>query len=276
MTVKRTLKRWLPLALVTLTLFGCGASSDPLSQVRGAANKTLALQWVRYTLTFERPTLFDPSIRIVGGRAAYNLKARLGYQVLDLQKRGGASQLLWFDLTPTALLVDPDPPPAGALPAGKIWISARFSEKNAVAAQAEGLAAELPLDELAWGARTAEHLRSSVAGHVPMDEYRVTVDLSKALSAARRAQLMSVAAAIGSEIRAAHSTRLSLLVWVNGPGLVGRIDQAVPGSGLGTVSLVFSSFTLRYTGTLPPSSQIVALTSLSAGDRSIWAVATGS
>ena len=276
MTVKRTLTRWLPLAVVTLTLFGCGASSDPLSQVAGATKKTLALQWVRYTLTFQRPTLFDPSIQIVGGRAAYNLKARLGYQVLDLQKRGGASQLLWFDLTPTALLLDPDPPPAGVLPAGKIWISAGFSEKNAVAGQAEGLAAELPLDEIAWGARTAKHIRSSVAGHVPMDEYRVTVDLTKALSAARKAQLVGVAAAIAGELRAADSSRLSLLVWVNGPGFVGRIDQVVPGSGLGTVSLVFSSFTLRYTGTLPPSSQVVALPSLSPGDRSIWAVATGS
>ena len=87
---------------------------------------------------------------------------------------------------------------------------------------------------------------------------------------------MGVAAAIAGELRAADSSRLSLLVWVNGPGFVGRIDQVVPGSGLGTVSLVFSSFTLRYTGTLPPSSQVVALPSLSPGDRSIWAVATGS
>ena len=276
MNVKKALKRWLPLAVVTLALLGCGARTDPLSQVSGAAKKTLALQWVRYNLTFERPQLFDPSIQIVGGRAAYNLKARLGYQVLDLQKRGGGSQLLWFDVTPAALLVDPDPPPAGALPAGKIWISAGLAGTNAVAAQAEGLAAELPLDEIAWGARAARHIRSSVAGHVPMDEYSVTVDLTKALSAAKRAHLVGVAAAIGSEIRAAHSTRLSLLIWVNGPGFIGRIDQVVPGSGLGTVSLVFSSFTLRFTGTLPPSSQIVALTSISPAGRSIWAVATGS
>jgi len=65
-------------------------------------------------------------------------------------------------------------------------------------------------------------------------------------------------------------------VWVNGPGFVGRIDEPIPGSRLGTVSLVFTSFTRPYTGTLPPSAQIVPLASLSPGDRSVWAVATGS
>src|SRR5581483_2354213 len=156
-----------------------------------------------------------------------NVDARLAYEVLDLQERGGGPRLLWLDLTPTAFLVDPDPPPAGTLPAGKIWISAGYSGANAAAAQAEGLAAELPLDEIAWSARTATRIRTSVVGHVPMAEYRVVVDLAQALSAARAAHRPAIAAAIAGEMRAGAS-RLSLLVWVNGPGFVGRIDENVP------------------------------------------------
>ena len=274
--LKTPLNLWLLLAVVALALAGCGTSGKPADQVAGAAKKTLALHWVRYNLTFERPRLFDPSIQIVGGRAAYNLDARLGYAFLDLQRQGSGSQVLWFDLTPTTLLVDPDPPPAGLLPVGKAWISVRLSGADALAGQAEGLGPELPLHELAWGAQEATHVGSSVAGHVPMDEYRVTVDLRKVLRAAQAAHLDALAAAITGELRASPSGRLSLLVWVNGPGYVSRIDGIVPGTGLGTVSLAFTSFRLRYTGTLPPSTQTVPLAGVSPGARSVWAVGTGS
>jgi len=266
----------LSLVVVALALAGCGASGNPADQVAGAAKRTLALHWVRYNLTFEQPRLFDPSIRVVGGRAAYNLDARLGYAFLDLQRQSGDSQTLWFDLTPTTLLVDPEPAPTGLLPSGKIWISARLSGPNALAGQAEGLGPELPLHELAWGAQETTHVGSSVAGHVPMDEYRVTVDLRKARTAAQAAHLDAIAAAITAEWRASPSHRLSLLVWVNGPGYVSRIDGVVPGTGLGTVSLAFTSFRLRYTGTLPPSAQTIPLAVLSPGERSVWAVGTGS
>jgi len=273
--VKAPLKLWLLLGVAAVALGGCGVSGNPTDQAVGAAKKTLALHWVRYNLTFERPRLFDPSIQIVGGRAAYNLDDRLGYAFLDLQQRGGGSQVLWFDLTPTTLLVDPEPPPAGLLPAGKVWLSVPLSGADALAAQAEGLAPELALHELAWGAEKATHVGSSVAGHVPMDEYRVTVDLRKVQRAARARHLDALAAAIAAELRASSSQRVSLLVWVNGPGYVSRIDSVIPGTGLGTVSLAFTSFRLRYTGTLPPSAQTVPLAGVSPG-RSVWAVGTGS
>ncbi|HZS24940.1 MAG TPA: hypothetical protein VFA30_08125 [Gaiellaceae bacterium] len=266
----------LPLVVAAYVLCGCGGGGDPLSQVKASAQKTIGVHWLRYQLAFDRPRLFEPSLQVAGGRAVFNVDARLGYEVLTLRERGGGSRLLWLDVTPTAFLVDPDPPPAGVLPAGKIWISAGYSGANAVAAQAEGLSAELPLDEIAWGAQTATRIRTSVVGHVPMAEYRVVVDLTKALSAARTAHLRSIAAAIAGERRAGGVARLSLLVWVNGPGFVGRIDETVPGAGLGAVTFMFTSYTLRYTGTLPPSSQIVPLESLSPGGRSIWSVATGS
>lgn len=269
-------KLWLPLAVAVLALAGCGASGNPADRVGGAAKKTLTLHWVRYNLAFERPQLFDPSIRIVGGRAAYNLDARLGYAFLDLQKQGSGSQTLWFDLTPTSLLVDPEPPPAGALPPGLVWISAPLAREENLAGQAEGLGPELALDEIVWATQSVTHAGSSVSGHVPTDEYRVIVDLRKARATAERLHLDAIAAAIRSELSASASPRLSLRVWVNGPGYVSRIDQVVPGAGLGTVSLSFTNFRLRYTGTLPPSSQTIPLAGLSSGGRSLWAIATGS
>jgi hypothetical protein len=272
----RRLNRRLSLAVAVFALAGCGASGNPTDQVVGAAKKTLALHWVRYDMTFERPRLFDPSIRIVGGRAAFNLEARVGYEVLDLERRGSGSQILWLDLTPTRVLVDPEPPPAWLPPAGGIWISAPFSGTDALAGQAQGLSAELPLDEIMWATVAATHVGSGVANHLPTDEYRVTVDLRKARAAAERAHLGGLEAAIRSELRASVSPQHSLLVWVNGPGYVSRIEEAVPGARLGTVSMVFTNFRLRYTGTLPPPSQVLPLSGLSPGKRSLWAVATGS
>ena len=257
-------------------LAGCGATGKPADRVAGAATKTLALHWVRYDMTFERPRLFGPSIRIVGGRAALNLDERLGYEVLDLERRGGGSQILSLDLTPTTVLVDPEPPPAGLPPGAGIWISARLTGADALAGQAEGLSAELPLEEIKWGAEGATHVGSGVQGHLPLDEYRVTLDLRKALAGADRAHRPALAAAIRNELRASASPRVSLLVWVNGPGYVSRIDEVVPGAGLGTVSLVFTNFRLRYTGTPPASSHVLPLSGLSPGTRSLWAVATGS
>jgi hypothetical protein len=266
---------WL-LAVVAFALAGCGGGGDPSNQVVGAARKTLALHWVRYDLTFEHPQLFAPSIRVVGSRGAVNLQARLSYAFLDLQRRDNGSQVLWLDLTPTTLLVDPEPPPAGMLPAGKVWISAPLSGADALAVQAEGLGPELPLDEISWGTQGAAHVSSSVVGHVPTDQYRVTVDLRKARTAAEKAHLDTVAAAISGELHASASPRLSLLVWVNGPGYVSRIDEVIPGAKLGAVSLLFTNFRLRYTGTLPSPAHVVPLSSLSLGTRSVWAAATGS
>src|SRR5262249_15166981 len=140
-----------------------------------------------------------------------------------------------------AVYLAPWPTPAGVLPPGKIWISVAFAGHGAaanrvLAAQLEGLAAELPLEEVAWGAHAASHVGTRVVGHVPLEEYRVSVDLAKAGAAARRHGRIAVAAAIESQRRAVPAGRLSFTVLVTGAGHVARIDGAVPGSGLGTAS----------------------------------------
>ncbi|MGH2852494.1 MAG: hypothetical protein ACRDLP_17995, partial [Solirubrobacteraceae bacterium] len=277
--MKRSAGRLLALAVLGAALYGCGTGGNPLRQVTGAVSKTLAVPWARYELTLERPRLFPAPIAVQGGRAAYDFRTGLGYEFLQLQLRAGAHQTLFFDLQPATLLLAPSPAPAGALPAGKVWISAPLAGSSAdrlLAAQAEGLAPILPLREIAWGARSASSVGARVVEGVPLHEYRVSVDLARALSAARRARSPGIATAIEQELGASPSGRLPILVWVSGPGYIGKIQSQVPGSGLGTASIWFLSYTRPYTGTAPPSSQVVPLASLAHGGRSLWRVATGS
>lgn len=260
-------------------LCGCGASGTPLRNVRDAVTKTLAVTWARYELALERPHLFAAPITVQGGRAAYDFRTGLGYEFLQLQLRHRSYQTLFCDLEPAKFLLAPSPAPPGVLPAGKSWISVPLTGPGAdrvLAAQAEGLAPALLLDEVAWGERSASSAGTRVVESVPMDEYRVSVDLASALKAARMARRGAIAATIEQELQASRSGQLSIVVWVSGPGYVGKIESAVPGSELGTASFLFSSYTKRYTGSTPPASQIVPLASLARGRRSLWGIATGS
>jgi hypothetical protein len=278
--MRRPLRAVTVLAATAAMLSGCGAGGgNPRHQATEAVSKTLAVTWTRYELTLERPQLFAAPIAVQGGRAAYDFRTGLGYEFLQLRLRAGSDQTLFFDYAPTTFLLAPSPAPAPALPAGKIWISVPLTGPHAdraLAAQAEGLAPLLALDEVDWGAQSASSVGTRVVGTVPMDEYRVSVDLTKALSAALTTGRGGIATAIEQELEASPSGRVSILVWVNGPGYVGKIESDVPGAQLGTASFVFLSFTKPYTGTLPPASQIVPLASLAHGGRSLWSLATGS
>jgi hypothetical protein len=277
--MKRSGSACIVLVVAAVALCGCGASGDPLREVRGAVSKTLAVSWARYEVALERPQLFAAPIAVQGGRAAYDFRTGLGYEFLQLRLRAGSTQTLFCDFQPAMFLLAPSPAPAGALPAGKIWISVPLTGPGAdhgFAAQAEGLAPVLSLDEIAWGARSASSVGTRVVENVPMQEYRVSVVLARALSAARRARNPGIAAAIQQEIDADPSGRVSIVVWVSGPGYVGKIESEVPGSRIGTASFWFLSFTTPYTGTGPPASQIVPLASLARGARSLWTIATGS
>jgi hypothetical protein len=264
---------------VAAALCGCGASGTPLHRVNTAVSKTRAVTWLRYELSLERPSLFKAPISVQGGRAAYDVTTGLGYAFLQLQLPSGGYQTLFCDLEPATFLLGPSPAPAGILPAGKSWISTPLSTPttdHTFAVQAEGLAPALLLDEVAWGARSASSLGTRVVETVPMAEYRVSVDLSQALAAAMRTRQLGIAAAIEEELHASPSKRVEIVVWVSGPGYVGKIESNLPGSGLGATSFLFSSFSRPYTGTLPPASQVVPLASLMRGSKSVWAIATGS
>jgi hypothetical protein len=277
--MKRPASRLVAVVTVAVALCGCGARGTPLQKVNTAVRKTLASTWVRYELSLQHPHLFSASIDVQGGRAAYDFKTGLGYAFLQLQLPSSGHQTLFYDLEPASFLLAPSPAPAGVLPAGKSWISAPLSKPAAahtLAAQAEGLAPALLLDEVAWGARSASSLGTKVVETVPMAEYRVQVNLPAALAAAKKRRQEGMAAAIEQELRTSPSGRLAIVVLVSGPGYVGKIESDVPGSDLGTTSFLFSSFTRPYTGTLPPASQVVPLASLNRGTKSVWAVATNS
>ncbi len=268
------------LVALAIVLGGCGASVDPLHEAVQATAKTLALPGTTYTVTFGGPRPFHGAVNVLGGRAAYDFRAGLGYEALSLVAKDGSSRTLYLDFLPAAAYLAPSPAPAGVFPPGKSWISvplgAKSATRGALAAQLAGLAPELLLDEIVWGARSASPAGSSVVGHVPMSRYLVSVDLAKALTAARRAGRPALAAAIVDELHASRSGRVELEVWVNGPGYVGKIKGPVPGSGLGTPTFAFSSFTAKFTPSQLPASATVALDSLRPSSRSLWAIALGS
>lgn len=266
-------------AIAALVLSACGSSSDPTGAAVGAAQKTAALSWVRYQIRFTGSHLFPSAVRVTGARGAYDFRTGRGYAFINLQRRSAGSENLFFDSSPNAFAVAPSPAPTGLLPTGKSWISAPVKGSHAagmLAAQVEGLGPLLAVDEIKWGARTASSLGTRSVGHVPMDEYRVTVDLAKAYSAATRHGEPAVAAAIKHELRANPSGRLNIDVWVNGPGYIAQIFQRVPDSELGATSLSFISYTQRYDGVFPSAAQIVPLASLRPGGRSVWVLAAGS
>ena len=271
------------LVATVLALAGCGATGDPLQQAVHAATRTLALPGVGYDLTLNRSSLFGSWRMPVRGRAVYDPHAGLGYEKLVLENQDGTSLALYLDILPTRLLVAPFPLRAGVLPEGKSWISAPLTARadagtsRRLIAQAVGLTPELALDELAWGAQAISFAGERVVDHVPMREYRVSVNLAKALSAARSAGKPSIAAAIEHEVGTLGSSRtpgLAVTIWVNGSGYVARLTTTVPGSGLGTTSFSFFDFSTKVPRNLPHPDQTVSLRSLDAS-RTLWATASG-
>jgi hypothetical protein len=266
----------LPLALVLavalLAVTACGSSPDPLVQATNAARKTLGLNGVTYDLRLRGQNLVPG---LLGGRAAYDLSSGLGYEALTLKTADGSTRKLFFDFLPAAFYLAPYPAPSGLLPAGKTWISVPIVAGDPLASQVEGLAPELALAEIAWGGEQATHVGRRVVQHVPLDEYRVTVDLQKALARAKHAGRPAVAAAIESEIRRGGSKRVPVTVWVNGPGYVAQVEKTLPGTGLGTASFSLSSFAARFNRTTPDPATIVPLVSIAHPERSIWSRASG-
>jgi hypothetical protein len=259
-------------ACAVLALCGCGSSPDPLSRATDAAKKTLALPGTSYTLRLRGQQLFPG---LLGGRAAYDFKSGLGYEALTLQNKDGSTRKLYFDFQPRAFYLTPYPAPAGLLPAGKTWISLPVVAGDPLAAQIEGLAPELALSEVAWGGEQAAHVGRRIVGHVPLDEYRVTVDLRKALAQAKRSGRPAIAAAIASELQSGGSPRIPVTVWVNGPGYAAQVEKSKPDAGLGTASFAFTGFADKFGTNAPDPSQIAPLVSIAHPGRSIWSRASG-
>jgi hypothetical protein len=267
------------LAVVAAVLAGCGGGGSPLTHVVDAANSTRALSGTGYALTLEGQHLTRAPIDLPGGTAAYDLTTGVGYEALAVN--GPVKRTLFLDFVPGGVYVAPWPTPKGLVPPGKIWLSVPFTgpkaprPSDALPVQLEGLSPELALDEIAWGARDATSMGTHTVNHVPMHEYRVTVDLAKALAAAKKSGRPGIAAAIASQRHLAPSGRVTADVWVTGEGHIARIEQAIPGSKLGQTTFSFTSFHSRFKRPRPPASKTVPLASIAEpSSRALWAIAT--
>jgi hypothetical protein len=277
-----SVRRVVPVGLLLpVALAACGGGGNPLGQVVDAANATRGLSGTSYYLTLAGERLGPPSARLPTGKAAYDLRAGVGYEALTVQPRAGGKRTIYVDFLPSGVFVAPWPTPPGLLPPGKIWIAVPFAGAGAprptdpLPAQLEGLSPELALDEIAWGARSASSLGTRTVNHVPMHEYLVSVDLAKARSSAQRAGRRAIAAAIASELRASRTGRAAIKVWVTGPGHVGKIEATPPGTRLGRAVFQFTSFDARFNRNRPRASESVPLGKIAdPSSRSLWTIAT--
>jgi hypothetical protein len=268
--------------ILALALAGCGSGGNALKQVVDAANNTRSLSRTSYLLTLEGQRLSVPPVAVSAGKAAYDLKAGVGYEALTVKRPGPGKHTIYLDFVPTGVFVAPWPTPAGLLPPGRIWISVGLAgdrapgADNPLPAQLEGLSPELPLDEIAWGARSATSIGTPTVNHVPMHSYRVSVDLAKALSVAKGAGRRAIAAAIESQLHATPSGRTAITVFVTGPGHIGRIETAPsPVTRLGKPTFQFTSFDAQFNRARPRASQTVPLASISTpSSDALWTIAT--
>ena len=253
-------------ALAVFALTGCGVSSDPERTVVSAARTTLSDALLSTITLNDASALSAPHARVVA-KGASVFATGLGYAAIDLATLGRApAGVEYLVLLPSTVYVMPIAAGAAALPQGKTWVSVPLTGSGRVgvafprvAEQLESLNAELLLDEIAWGAAQASHVGEPVIDHVPLSEYLVTVDLSRAATSAVGASAAAMRSAIGEELAALRASRpgarsVRIRVWVDGPGHIARLQAVLPGSGLGTISLALSGFGAKIGRSLPLSS----------------------
>jgi hypothetical protein len=259
------------LASVPLACSACGGGGDPLARVDAAASQTLA-QPAGFNLVLGGATAFGRARQPLLALADADFPTSTTYEALDLKAvPGRLPYTMFFVFEPDRVLLQPAPAPARLLPAGKFWIAVGAGgegphgrRSRRLLAQLEALTPELALREITWGAQAASAGGERVVDHVPLAEYTVSVDLAKALAAARRAHGPALAAAIAGQIaqlraQGAHASSLDVRVWVDGPGYVERLQLAPPGSGLGTTTFSLSGFGRSIRPSIPGPSLVVGL-----------------
>ncbi len=248
-----------------LGLAGCGGSADPLHAVRKAATNTLTLT-AQSTLTLTDTRLFGGNPGPIIGRGEFSFPKGLGYEALKVPALDGrAPGTAYFVFLPRRLWVRPMV--STALPAGDLWVSARFagsqpasSTTSSLALVVEGMNPQLLLEELASGAVSASASGQRVVDHVPFTEYVVSVDLERAAASSTAGALRR---AMQHELAALHATNAGSLVrieaGVDGTGRVSQLQAVLPGSRLGTVQIALWKFGSAIPLSLPLASQTVEI-----------------
>jgi hypothetical protein len=259
-------------AAVATGLAGCGGSSDPLTAVSAAARTSLSEAFIASLTLTGAQALGATSSQQLLAKGVFDRTQGLAYERVDLpgaldkNKRPPRDFLIFLS---TKILLTPAT--QVALPAGKSVISVPLAGLEATARsaapfveQAMGLNPQLLLDEIVRGGVAASRTGSEVVGHVPFVDYRVTVDLPRALAGASgpfaRAERLAIKAELAS--LASGQTRVHIAVRVDGAGFVRALQAIVPGSKLGALAIELSGYGAKFVPSYPPKAQIVPLASL--------------
>jgi hypothetical protein len=268
--------RHLPLSVIAATcalvaLAGCGGSDDPLHAVRGAATKTLSLR-AQSTLTLTGARLFGGTPGPILGRGEFSFPKGLGYQALQVPALGQrASGRAYLVFLPRQLWSKPIV--SRALPQGRLWISATFtgsrsagSTTPSLALALESMNPQLLLEEIATGAVAASPSGHPVVNHVPFTEYVLSVDLARAVAAAKPGALRRAMQQELAALRAGRGThagsRVRIVARVDGEGRIAQLQAVLPGSRLGTVQIGLFTFGSTVPLSLPLPAETVDIASL--------------
>ena len=247
------------LAAAAVLLAGCGGSGDPLHAVRSAATSTLALT-AQSTLTLTGSRLFGTSPPLLV-RGEFAFPKGLGYAALQIPAHPGhAAGTAYFVYLPARLWIKPVS--SAALPAGDLWLTARFAGARSTVSTpslvvvSEVRNPQLLLDEIATGAVAARSSGHPVVDHVPYTEYVVSVDVARALGAAKAGALRVAMQQQLAALRAASgSSRVRVVARVDGAGRLAQLRCACAGSQLGTLQIELWKFGRAVPLSLPLASE---------------------
>jgi hypothetical protein len=259
-------------ALLAAGLAGCGGSPDPLASVSTAVDTSLSHAFsARLKLTGAQALGAKPSQELLGA-GTFDVGRGLAYERVDLPDAPGQNGLPTRDFLvflPTKIFLAPAA--QQALPRGKSVISVPLTGNGSATtgakrfvAQAIGLNPVLLLDELAAGATAASKTGSELVQHVHYTDYRVTVDLRRALTRARgpfaRAERLAIKRQLAALGPGPPLVRVD--VRTDSAGFVRGLDATVPGSKLGRVALDLHGYGASVEPTHPTAAQVVSLSSL--------------
>ena len=238
--------------------------------VRQAAAHTLTLR-AAASLEFASPTsLALPPILASG---SFDLPRASGKELVH--DPSGTETLVFV---PASVFDQPPPREAVALPQGRPWIRADFSEHvkgssllSQFLLRSEGRDPGFLLAEIAWGARAAAPLGRRVINGVAAMGYLVRVDPALAAARASGPRARGFVRTIGfvrQALGGSGKTGLQTVwIWVDRAHRVVSIRSSPPGSGIGTTLMTLTSFAGRVRAIPPARSQTVDLAALTpAGD----------
>ena len=259
-------------ALAATGLAGCGGSSDALTEVSTAVDTSLAHTFsARLTLTGAEALGAKPN-EVLHASGIFDVGRGLAYERVDLPGPLDQNKLPPRDFLvflPTKIFLYPTP--QRALPAGTSVISVRLADPESAGAgatrfvaQAMALNPVLLLDEIAAGGTAAARTGSEVVNHVPFIDYRVTIDLRRALDRVHGPFARAERLAIRQELAAlipGHSV-VQVAVRNDGAGFVRELHATFPGSKLGKLALDLHGYGATFKPSYPTAAQVVSLTSL--------------